>query len=212
MNKTLSTTTNRAGLSRSLSAGLLAAMLLLSGCAGIGNVSSDVSSFGEWPAGRQPGSYAFERLPSQQAVGVQQDPIEGLARNALARVGMELNPAAARYSVQVRVNTQVIEQAAYGSGYDGFGFATPGVFLGGGNRGLGFGLSFPIGYSDAYYRRELTLLVRDLTSSQVVFETRAVNDGRQNETLAALSSMMDAALQGFPQPPAGPRRIAVPVQ
>jgi hypothetical protein len=26
-----------------------------------------VSSFGEWPAGRKPGSYAFERLPSQQA-------------------------------------------------------------------------------------------------------------------------------------------------
>ena len=186
----------------------------LTGCAGLRVVESDVTAFYNWNAAPPaPGTpYRFERLPSQQAIGAQQDPIEGMARNALARVGMELNPATARYSVQVRVGTHVIEQTAYGNGYDGFGFATPGVFLGGGNRGAGFGLSFPIGgYSNTYYRRELTLLVRDLSTSQVVFETRAVNDGVQNETLAVLSSMMDAALQGFPQPPAGPRRISVPV-
>ena len=184
----------------------------ITGCAGLRVVESDVTAFYNWNAAPQtPGTpYRFERLPSQQAVGAQQDPIEGVARNALAKVGMELNPTTARYSVQVRVNTQVVEQAGYGGGYDGFGFAAPGVFLGGGNRGVGFGLSFPLGYANyAYYRRELTLLVRDLSTSQVVFETRAVNDGRQNETLAALASMMDAALQGFPQPPAGTRRIAV---
>ena len=184
----------------------------ITGCAGLRVVESDVTAFYNWNAAPPaPGTpYRFERLPSQQAVGAQQDPIEGIARNALAKVGMELNPTTARYSVQVRVNTQVVEQAGYGGGYDGFGFAAPGVFLGGGNRGVGFGLSFPLGYANyAYYRRELTLLVRDLSTSQVVFETRAVNDGRQNETLAALASMMDAALQGFPQPPAGTRRIAV---
>lgn len=184
----------------------------ITGCAGLRVVESDVTAFYNWNAAPPaPGTpYRFERLPSQQAVGAQQDPIEGVARNALAKVGMELNPTTARYSVQVRVNTQVVEQAGYGGGYDGFGFAAPGVFLGGGNRGVGFGLSFPLGYANyAYYRRELTLLVRDLSTSQVVFETRAVNDGRQNETLAALASMMDAALQGFPQPPAGTRRIAV---
>jgi len=191
----------------------------ITGCAGLRVVESDVTAFYNWNAAPPaPGTpYRFERLPSQQAVGAQQDPIEGIARNALAKVGMELNPATARYSVQVRVNTQVVEQVGYGGGYgggyDGFGFAAPGVFLGGGNRGVGFGLSFPLGYAiPAYYRRELTLLVRDLTTSQVVFETRAVNDGRQNETLGALALMMDAALQGFPQPPAGPRRITVPVQ
>ena len=188
--------------------------IFITGCAGLRVVESDVTAFYNWNAAPPaPGTpYRFERLPSQQVVGAQQDPVEDRARAALARVGMELNPAAARYSVQVRVGTQVIEQVAYGSGYDGFGFATPGVFLGGGNRGAGFGLSFPIGYANTYYRRELTLLVRDLATGQVVFETRAVNDGARNETLAVLSTMMDAALQGFPQPPAGRRRIAVPVQ
>ena len=191
------------------------AAIFITGCSGLRVVESDVSAFYNWNAAPPaPGTpYRFERLPSQQAIGAQQDPIEGLARNALARVGMELNPTTARYSVQVRVSTQVIEQAAYGSGYDGFGFATPGVFLAGGNRGAGFGLTFPIGgYSSIYYRRELTLLVRDLGTGQVVFETRAVSDGVQNDTLAVLSSMMDAALQGFPQPPAGRRLISVPVQ
>ena len=189
--------------------------LFITGCAGLRVVESDVTAFYNWNAAPPaPGTpYRFERLPSQQAIGAQQDPIEGLARNALAKVGMELSPTTARYSVQVRVSTQVIEQAAYGSGYDGFGFATPGVFLAGGNRGAGFGLSFPIGgYSSTYFRRELTVLMRDLTTSQVVFETRALSDGVQNDTLAVLSSMMDAALQGFPQPTAGRRLISVPVQ
>ena len=39
----------------------------LGGCAAMRSVSSEVSTFGEWPATRKPGTYAFERLPSQQA-------------------------------------------------------------------------------------------------------------------------------------------------
>ena len=142
-----------------------------------------------------------------------QDRVEDTARTALAKVGMELNPAAPRFSVQVRVSTQVIEALPYGPGYDGFGFGMPGVFLGGGNRGAAFGLSFPLGYSrpSPYFHRDLTLLVRDLGSSQIVFETRASNDGIQNETPAMLSAMLDAALQGFPQPQPGPRRVTVQV-
>lgn len=191
--------------------------LFMAGCSGLRVVETDVTAFYNWSAAPPaPGTaYRFERLPSQQAVGAQQDAIEGLARTALAKVGMALDPAAPRYSVQLRLHTLVIERPPYdGFGYDGFGFATPGVFLGGGNRGAAFGMSFPVypmGFSDPYYRRELSLLVRDLTTSQVVFETRAVNDGIQNETLAVLSAMLDAALQGFPQPPAGPRRITVQI-
>ena len=188
--------------------------LFMAGCSGLRLVESDVTAFYHWSATPPaPGTaYRFERLPSQQVVGARQDAIEGLARTALAKVGMELNPTVARYSVQVRVNTQVIERLPYDSGgYDGFGFATPGVFLGAGNRGASLGLSFPMRFSDPYYRRELTLLVRDLTTGQVAFETRALNDGVQNETLTVLSAMLDAALQGFPQPSPGPRRITAQI-
>lgn len=184
------------------------------GCSGMRVVESDVTAFYNWSAAPPgPGTpYRFERLPSQQVVGTQQDYVEGLVRTALAKVGMELNTTSPRYSVQVRVSTQVIERLPYdGVGYDGFGFATPGVFLGGGNRGASFGLSFPMRFSEPYYRRELTLLMRDLNTSQIVFETRALNDGISNETLGVLSAMTDAALRGFPQPPPGPRRINVEI-
>ena len=193
---------------------IAAVLFLVLGCASVQVVESDVNAFYRWTAAPPaPGTpYRFERLPSQQVVGAQQDTVEGLARTALSRVGMELDPAAARFSVQVVVSTQVIERVPYGGiGYDGFGFAAPGVFLGGGNRGASMGLSLPMRFSEPYYRRELTLLMRDLGTSQVVFETRSLSDGVQNETLPVLSALLDAALNGFPQPLAGARRISVPI-
>ena len=45
----------------------LAGMLLLAGCAAFDSLTVYVSSTGDWPAERKPGSFAFERLPSQQA-------------------------------------------------------------------------------------------------------------------------------------------------
>ena len=70
----------------------LLATALLTGCAGTGTLRSDVSSFGDWPADRQRGSYAFERLPSQQAQAQIQDALEAAVRPALANAGF--TPAA----------------------------------------------------------------------------------------------------------------------
>ncbi len=188
--------------------------LFMVGCSTTRVLENEVTAFYNWNAAPPtPGTaYRFERLPSQQVIGAQQDYVEERARTALAKVGMQMNPATARYSVQVRVSTQVIERLPYdGAGYDGFGFATPGVFLGGGSQGAAFGLSFPMRFSEPYYRRELTLLMSDLGTHQVVFETRALSDGVQGETLSVLSAMLDAALRGFPQPPPGPYRVNVQI-
>lgn len=188
--------------------------LFMVGCSTTRVLENEVTAFYNWNAAPPtPGTaYRFERLPSQQVIGAQQDYVEERARAALAKVGMVMNPTAARYSVQVRVSTQVIERLPYdGAGYDGFGFATPGIFLGGGNYGAAFGLSFPMRFSEPYYRRELTLLMSDLGTHQVVFETRALSDGVQGETLSVLSAMLDAALRGFPQPPPGPYRVNVQI-
>ena len=188
--------------------------LLMVGCSTTRVLENEVTAFYNWNAAPPtPGTaYRFERLPSQQVIGAQQDYVEERARTALAKVGMQMNPATARYSVQVRVSTQVIERLPYdGAGYDGFGFATPGVFLGGGSQGAAFGLSFPMRFSEPYYRRELTLLMSDLGTHQVVFETRALSDGVQGETLSVLSAMLDAAMRGFPQPPPGPYRVNVQI-
>ena len=199
-------------MNRSLSAMFSIAVVtfVMAGCSTMRVVDSDVTAFYQWGA-TPPGpgtTYRFERLPSQRVVGAQQDYVEGLARSALAKVGMEADAAAPRYSVQVTVNTLVVERLPLDApGYDGFGFATPGAFLGGGSSGASVGLSVPMRFSEPYYRRELGLLMRDLASSQVVFESRAVSEGAQGETLPVLSAMLDAALRGFPQPAAGTRRI-----
>lgn len=188
--------------------------LFMVGCSTTRVLENEVTAFYNWNASPPtPGTaYRFERLPSQQVIGAQQDYVEERARTALAKVGMQMNPATARYSVQVRVSTQVIERLPNdGAGYDGFGFATPGVFLGGGSQGAAFGLSFPMRFSEPYYRRELTLLMSDLGTHQVVFETRALSDGVQGETLSVLSAMLDAALRGFPQPPPGLYRVNVQI-
>ena len=184
---------------------------LMTGCAGVRLVDTDVTAFPKWTAAPPgPGTtYRFERLPSQQNPAAQQDAVEAHARTALAKVGMELNPTVARYSVQVVATTQIIERGY--PGYDGI-FGGPGVFLGGGNRGTSFGLSFPLRFPEPpYYRRELTILMRDLSTQQVVFETRAFHDGVWSDTLAVLPAMMDAALRGFPEPPPGTRRIDVEI-
>jgi hypothetical protein len=53
------------------------------------------------------------------------------------------------------------------------------------------------------------VLVRDVASNKVVFESHANNDGPWVDQPQALAAMFDAALQGFPNPPQGPRRVDI---
>jgi hypothetical protein len=203
-------------MKRVLSALCTVAVLALSmaGCSTARLVDSDVTAFSRWSAAPPaPGTpYRFERLPSQQTFAAQQDQVEALARTALAKVGLDLNPTVARYSVQVVLATLVLERAPYGgAGYGGFGFPMPGFFLGGGSRGASLGMSFPMHFPEPYFKRELSILMRELSTGHIVFETRAVHDGVWSDTLAVLPAMLDAALMGFPQPPPGTRRVNVEI-
>lgn len=183
--------------------------LLLTACSGMRIVDSDVTAYSAWSSTPpRPGTpYRFERLPSQLAIGPQQDRIEASARTSLARVGMVMEPGSARFSVQVIVNTQVVERHPD----DSFAFGGPGVFFGAGNYGSSFGLSFPLRIGNPYYLREIKIVMRDLGTQKVVFETRALNDGPWGDGLAVLPAMLDAALMGFPQPPPGTRRVNVEI-
>lgn len=193
---------------RARAATLLVAILFLTGCSGMRIVDSDVTAFSAWTAAPPaPGTrYRFERLPSQTAA-TQQDRIEALATTSLSKVGMALSPVDARYSVQVLLSTEIVQRYPE----PGFGFGGTGVFASGGSRGSSIGLSFPIGFGEPYYKRSLSLLMRDLTTQKVVFETRALHDGVWGDGFAVLPAMLDSALLGFPQPPAGMRRINVEI-
>ena len=198
---------NRAG--KALASALMVVVsVFLTACSGMRIVDSDVTVFSAWTAAPPtPGTpYRFERLPSQ-ATATEQDRIEALTTTSLSKVGMTLSPLEARYSVQVMLATDIVQRYPD----PGFGFGGPGVFASGGNRGGSFGLSLPIGFGQSYYKRSLGILMRDLTSQQVVFESRALHDGVWNDGFAVLPAMLDAALLGFPQPPAGTRRINIEI-
>ena len=62
-----------------------------------------------------------------------------------------------------------------------------------------------------YYRRELAIVLRRLADGVVVFESRARHDGLWHDDEAVLPAMLQAALQGFPTPPPGQRRVVVEI-
>lgn len=191
---------------------------LLGGCASTRMVGSEVNSFARWsPAPPAPGSsYRFERLPSQQA-DISQARLEGLAQAALARVDLQHNPQAASLSVQVSASSQPMLRSRWdGSHYP---YGNPNIFIGGGSgsggggANVGFSFGFPLGGMDTpIYRREVSIVMRELRSNVAVYETRAVSEEPWLDTDPVLSAMLDAALRGFPVPPAGPRRVNVEVK
>lgn len=200
-------------MKRSLTAILSVAFvaLFMTGCATTRLVDSDVTTFSQWSAAPPgPGTpYRFERLPSQQLAGAQQDLVDGLAQKALAKVGLTLDSQAARYSVQVMLTTLVVDRLPYyGGGYH-YGYGRPGFY--GGHHGGAYGTSYPVYFPEPYFRRELHIVMRDLSNGQIVFETRALHDGIWSDTLAVLPAMLDAALLGFPQPQPGTRRVNIEI-
>lgn len=190
----------------------------LSGCA-TWVVDSDVRSFSQLTALPADPTYRFERLPSQQANPAAQASLEAMADTALARVGLRRDDAKARYSAQVDARvTPTLSPLAdpwiYGPGFYGAGFYGPGPWGPYGYRpgwgGGWYGPAFPVA-SNPWYVREVSLVLRELASGQVVYETHAHNDGPYNRSADILPVMFDAALQGFPNPPQGERRVDLPL-
>jgi hypothetical protein len=190
-----------------LAAGVAAATL--AGCAGLSTLSSEVASYGEWPQGQTPGTYAFERLPSQQARAQEQDALEAAARPALEAAGFRPAPAGAEPQVLVQVGARVTR--ADRSPWDdplwwrgSFGYWRHGPWPGPSWR-LGMRMDSP------RYDREVAVLLRDRASGKPVYEARASNDGYSMGNAAILAAMFAAALQDFPATGLSPRTVVVPL-
>lgn len=184
------------------------AALVLAGCASTYKLDNQVQSFSHLPAMPAQPSYRFERTLSQQADPAQQA-LEALADPALHRAGLRRDDSAPRYSVQVSARTER-SLSPYADPWSPWGWGGWGVGLGGRHFGLGIGGPWPRG--DSYwFHREVTVIVRELAGNRVVYETRAVNDGPWLDNNAVLPAMFDAAMQGFPNPPPGPRRVDIQV-
>jgi len=189
-----------------------AAAVALGGCASTFLLDNQVQSFSQLSGVPPQPTYRFERSLSQQADPAQQA-LEALADPALHRVGLRRDDAAPRYSVQVGARTQRT-LSPYGDPWGPWGpwgwGGGWGVGFGGRHFGLGFGGPWP--RTDSYwFHREVTVVVRELASNRVVYETHAINDGPWFDNRTVLPAMFEAAMQGFPNPPQGPRRVDIQV-
>lgn len=198
---------------------LVLAVWWLSGCSSMRLVDTDVQSYATPPPVAIGASYRFERLPSQQAQAeaAQQTQLEALVQPVLGKAGLRRDDATASYSVQIAAAVRVDPYGPWDRPLIGWG---PGFGLGwelhsGHGRFLGhypFMGMYSFGMSEQpYYWRQVSLVIRNLSSAQVVYETHAAHDGSWADDKAVLGAMFEAALQGFPTPPPGPRRINIEI-
>lgn len=192
-------------MSKTLS--LLIAAVSLAGCASLNSLTSEVSSYSQWPAERKPGSYAFERLPSQQTRPQQQQLLEDSARPALEAAGF--TPAAdakdSEYIVQLGARVSATEQYYddpfwWRGGLYSHRFSRPWPYY-----GMGFGIP------STTYEREVALLIRDRKSGQPLYETRASNDGGSPSFQSLLPAMFEAAMKDFPAGSVTPRQVTTEI-
>ena len=201
----------------------LAALLAASGCAT--QIYSEVSTFGTWPAGRQPDTYVFERLPSQQDQPDQQR-LEDAARTAIETAGFKPATDAQAADVGVQLGTRLVAShfspfddpiGWHGGlhrsrfGYGGFGGGFGGGFFGG--LGLGHGSGFAFGVDDTWRRhvREVSVLIRDRKSGTVVYESHATSDGVLTTSPALMAALFQATMAPFPTTDAKARSVSTPL-
>jgi Domain of unknown function (DUF4136) len=186
---------------------LLIAAVSLAGCASLNSLTSEVSSYSQWPAERKPGSYAFERLPSQQTRPQQQQMLEDSARPALEAAGFTpaADASASEYIVALGARVSATEQYYddpfwWRGGLYSHRFSRPWPYY-----GIGFGIP------TTTYEREVALLIRDRKSGQPLYETRASNDGGSPSIQSLLPAMFEAAMKDFPAGSVTPRQVTTEI-
>ena len=195
---------------------LLVATLALGGCAAMRSIDSDVSTYSRWPAERKPATYAFERLPSQQARPERQQRLEDAARGAIESVGFApaSDPKGADVTVQVGARITAYDRSPFDDPFWwGSGLQRP-FFYSRGGRLFYMPGWHPYGWPSRWdyptiYEREVAVLIRDRRSGEPLFEARASSDGYSPMTETALPAMFEAAMKDFPHGGINPRRVTV---
>jgi hypothetical protein len=184
-----------------LAAGLLVA------CAALNTLQAEVASYGEWPVERKPGTYAFERLPSQQARADAQQRLEDAAHPALEAAGFVAAAPGATPDVLVQVGARITR-------YDRSPWDDPLWWRG----GFGYWRARPwVGPYPYWYRsseptrydREVALLLRDPANGKPLYEARDSSEGTTSGGDAVLSAMFKASMADFPKSGSVPHSVSV---
>jgi hypothetical protein len=192
---------------------------LLAACASLNTLQAQVASYGSWPAQRKPGTYAFERLPSQQARADAQQRLEDAARPALEGAGFTAAASGESPDVLVQVGARITryerspwDDPFWYGGYYGYGYGYwrgrpwPGVY-----RPYPFYPYYPYWhYSEpARYEREVGLLLRDRGNGTPLYEARASSDGYSSGGDELLSALFRASMADFPNSGSVPHSVTL---
>jgi hypothetical protein len=202
----------------------------LSGCSTVRVIESQVQTNAQWlPQNPAPANAQFrlERLPAD-VNNMQAGWAEVELVSALAPLGWTRNDVDAQYSVWIGVRTAEYITDTWGRPVRGPWINH--VYIRGGTgyrpRGVSTGVSTGVGWSlmtpvypgmrhgfppTVSYAQEVSIIIRDLSTSQVVYQTKAAHDGPWSDHANILRTMISAALQGFPSPSTVKRRVDIPI-
>lgn len=190
----------------------LTASALLAGCSTVREVNSTVQSFSSLSGVPVPPTYRLETLPSQQGK-VSFPAIEAQAQHALARVGMTRDDSRPGVVVQISAVARYARDYASWPYYDPFWGPRWGWGMSYGRGfGWGFGGSMMMDGPPLEYYRAVSIVMRDIKTQQIVYETSAQRQDVWTDDPAIFGILFDAALTGFPKPPQGPRNVRTIIQ
>lgn len=185
----------------------------LTACAGLHELSSDVSTFSLWPADRKPSTYTFERLPSQEQNPQQMQLLEDAAHRAMESAGFQLatDPKTADVTVNLGARVTANEPSPFDNPFWWHGGLYSHRFYGRPFYRAGFGFHGGWPYDPPTYEREVAMLLRDRKTGQPLYEVRVTNDGYSSSINSLLGAMFEAGLKDFPSGGPNPRRVVTQI-
>lgn len=190
----------------------LTATALLAGCSTVREVNSTVQSFSSLSGIPVPPTYRLETLPSQQGQ-LNFPAVEAQAQHALARVGMIRDDSRPSLVVQIGAVARYARDYASWPYYDPYWGPRWGWGMSYGRGwGMGFGGSMMFDGPPLEYYRAVSIVMRDIKTQQIVYETSAQRQDVWTDDPAIFGILFDAALTGFPKPPQGQRNVRTVIQ
>lgn len=181
---------------------LALAVALLAGCASTRAVDSAVQSYSTLTALPTPPTYRLELLPSQKAEAASFSAIEAQAQESLHKVGLQRDDQTAGLIVQIGAQARYTSPEYWPYGPYGRPWA-----WGWGHRGWAMGGGWMMDRPPTLQYRAVSIVMRDAQTQKIVYETSASYEEVWSNDALIFGVLFDAALTGFPQPPAGARQI-----
>ena len=178
-------------------------LLVLGGCATTRVIDSEVRSFAGVTLPAQPASYRFERLPSQDLQSYAQERLETIAQPLLESVGLRKAVTEPKYALVMKASVEAIENPTYSRSWKRQQWLDRDGFM----RLPSMGLML----EPSWQRYSVSLVLRDIASSQTVFESSAQHMGPWSDTQQLLPAVIRAALSDYPRAQPQPHSVFIEV-